>query len=331
MQPLVDTNPSHEQRFHRSSQTASAFRTGEMACRAPFDLSHSLAFLRGFSPMHGEQEIRRNLLSKAMNLEGQPVVLRLFQPRSESKSAAPRLRYALGSDRAIDPQTEAAAVDRIASFLSTDEDLQPFYGLAERDVAFVPIVGRLRGLHHVKFPSPFEAACWGVLNQRIGMPAARKMKDALVRELGARMTQDDVAYWAFPEAATVAGFGEGALCLLLGNDRKARALHAVARAFADAGDTFLRHAGHDELKTWLEGIYGVGVFTASFVLYRGFGRFERGPMSPEFTVAAKKVYGRDLSESDVRDLLARYGRWAGHWMLYVWASTFVPASAGTIG
>jgi DNA-3-methyladenine glycosylase II len=301
-------------------------RTGELACRAPFDLKHALTFLSGFTPMHGEQEICRNLLTKALMLEGQSVVFRLFQPRSDSARSAPRLRYALASDGIIDGDTERLAVDRIASFLSTDEELGPFYALAQRDAALAPVVARLRGLHHVKFPSPFEAACWGVLNQRIGMREARTMKTAIVRTIGARGACDGAVYSAFPDATRVAEYGEDGLRRLLGSDRKARAVHAVSRAFADAGEAFLRQATDDELKTWLAGIDGVGVFTTGFVLFRGFGRFERGPMSRKFTSAAERVYGRSLSVSDMHDLFGRYGRWGGHWALYVWASTFAPTS-----
>lgn len=305
---------------------ATISRTGELSCRAPFDLKHALTFLRGFTPVQGEQEICRNMLTKALMLKGKPVVFSLFQPRADGAGVAPRLRYALAADDVIDAETERLAVDRIASFLSTDEELGPFYAVAERDAALSPIVARLRGFHHVKFPSPFEAACWGVLNQRIGMREARTMKSAIVRAIGAPAACDGGVYWAFPDAARVAAYGEDGLRRLLGSDRKAKAVHAVSRAFADAGEAFLRRAGDDELKTWLAGIHGIGVFTTGFVLYRGFGRFERVPMARKLTSAAERVYGRRLSDSDMRELSGRYGRWGGHWALYVWASTFAPTS-----
>jgi 3-methyladenine DNA glycosylase/8-oxoguanine DNA glycosylase len=157
------------------------------------------------------------------------------------------------------------------------------------------------------------------------------MKNAIVQAIGARGACDGALYWAFPDAARVAEYGEDALCRLLGSDRKTKAVHEVSRAFADAGEAFLRHASDDELKTWLAGIHGVGVFTTGFVLYRGFGRFERVPMSGKLTSAAERVYGRNLSVSDMHDIFGRYGRWGGHWALYVWASTFAPTSDVAVG
>ena len=160
-------------------------------------------------------------------------------------------------------------------------------------------------------------------DQRVGLARAQAMKSALVRRLGACLTVDGAPFWAFPEAATVAVYGEAALAALLGNERKARAIHAVSRAFAAVGPEFFRDTPQDELKGWLESIHGVGEFTTGFVLYRGLGRFERLPASPGFTRAAEKVYRRPLSTADLERMAAHYGPWAGHWALYLWASGFV--------
>jgi DNA-3-methyladenine glycosylase II len=174
----------------------------------------------------------------------------------------------------------------------------------------------------VKFPTPFEAACWGVLNQRVGMLAARRMKGALVRALGAAVDLDDSTHHAFPDADAVARCDEPRLGAILGSERKAKSVAAVARAFAAVGDDFLRTAPDDEVKSWLGRIHGVGPFTEGFVLFRGLGRQGRPPESPGFLAAARSVYGQDLAPAAVASLGQRYGAWAGHWMLYVWASTF---------
>ena len=53
--------------------------------------------------------------------------------------------------------TSVEALDRIRFSLSLDDDLEPFYELAEKDGSFAPIAREQRGHHHVKFPSAFEA------------------------------------------------------------------------------------------------------------------------------------------------------------------------------
>jgi DNA-3-methyladenine glycosylase II len=297
--------------------TGQATRAGAIRCARPFDLGLSLSFLCGFGPTAGEQVIDESGLTKALMIQGRPIGVRL------AADGPNRLAYILTADGTIDRATEARALRRVTAFLSADEDLAPFYALTEGDPVMAPIARRLRGLHHVKFPSPFEAACWAVINQRIGMTHARAMKEALVQSTGDAITIGGRRHWAFPEPATVAACGEARLASILGSERKAKAVHAVGRAFAGVGETFFDDAPHQTIRAWLEGIHGVGPFTTGFVLFRGLGRFDRLPMMPQFTRAVAKVYGRPLGERDVLQLAAPYGAWAGHWALYLRASAFV--------
>jgi DNA-3-methyladenine glycosylase II len=296
-------------------------RSGRIACTAPFDFGASLAFLRGFGPMRGEQGIGADTLTKALVYRGQVVGFRVRQAGTVER---PELAYEMVSDRPISEATQEAAARRIAFFLSADEDLAPFYRRAAEDARFSPVAALLRGLHHVKFPTPFEAACWGAINQRIQQRTAKGMKQAMCRRLGGRVVMGGEEHLAFPEAEAVAAAGEEGLREVLGNDRKARVVAAVARAFVGVDEAFLRNAPLAEVEAWLLGIHGVGPFTSAFVLFRGLGRFTRQPMSPRLTAAAEEVYGRPLSNADMERLSRSYGAWGGHWALHLWASTFVP-------
>jgi DNA-3-methyladenine glycosylase II len=297
-------------------------RTGEIPCAAPFDFRHSLAFLKALPAAAGEQSIARGVLTRAVVASGQPIAIRMFQPRSADGSLAPKLRFALASSRPIDDATAAAAIDSAAFSLSADEKLSAFYALAEKDPPFARIARRLRGFHHAKLATPFEAACWAVLQRRRGVAAARQMKEALTEEYGAAIDLDDGTYLAFPDASWMARCDETRLCSILGSARKANALRALGRAFAGVSDDFLRTAPAHEVEAWLARIDGVGPWTAAFVLFRGLGRFERWPETPGFAAAIRSIYGRDLTSHAIANLGRRYARWGGHWMLYVWASTF---------
>lgn len=299
-------------------------RSGRIACARPFDLEASLAFLCGFGPMRGEQEIAAGELTKALVHRGRTVT---FTVRQAGTPERPEIAYRLVSDRPIDAGTEAAVAQRITFFLSADEDLDPFYRRAAEDPCFAPVAARLRGLHHVKFPTPFEAACWGAINQRIQLRTARAMKEAICRRLGGRMLLGGAEHLAFPEADTVAAAGEGELLAVLGNERKARAVAAIARAFAGVDEAFLHRASLAEVEAWLLDIHGVGPFTSAFVLFRGLGRFCRQPMSGKLTEAAEAVYRRRLTTADMDRLWQGYGPWGGYLALYLHASTFVRGNA----
>jgi DNA-3-methyladenine glycosylase II len=292
---------------------------------APFDLSRSLTFLRGFSPMQGEQTITATTLTKAVVCGDKAVA---FRVRQKGDRERPTLDVDLFSRGPLGAGRWRDVLGRVRAFLSADEDLAPFHALAAADPAMAPLASRLRGLHHVRFPSAFEAACWGVINQRIQLQQARAMKDALVRQAGSGVEVDGLAHWAFPEPAAVTSLGEEELARLLPGGRRAKAVLAVARAFEGVDEGALRQAPLDEVREWLRGIHGVGPFTSGFVLYRGLGRFDGAAMvSPRLVSAAERLYGRSLSARDVAHLATGYGSWGGHWMLYVWASTFVDTPA----
>ncbi len=144
----------------------------EISLREPFDFSLTLGFLRAFSPMAGEQRVSGDALTKSWMVGETAVAVTM-------KQRGARLSCAL--DKRLDAKTEAALADRVASFVSADEDLTELYALASRDEQFAPVAKKLRGFHHPKFGTPFEAAIWSVLNQRVGIAQARKMKAALVR------------------------------------------------------------------------------------------------------------------------------------------------------
>lgn len=114
-------------------------------------------------------------------------------------------------------------------YLGLRDDLTEFYQLARHDPPFARVVERLYGYHQVKFPSPLELLCWAILCQRVPMPVARKMKQALVEAVGNRTTLGGKSRWAFPDAEQLAAFDEAELHRLIGNQRKAGYLYRSVR------------------------------------------------------------------------------------------------------
>lgn len=298
---------------------------------APFDFAHTLAFVAGFSPMAGEQSLSAPLagpsahITKALSLDGRAVVFRVRGATSEAGDREhPALAVDLFSANPLAPGARTAALAHVASYLGASDDLAAFYAAAAPDRAFAPLTHRYRGLRHVRFPTPFEAACWGVIHQRTPLSSARRMKDALTRRAGPSLGVDGVDYRAFPEPDAVCRLDEAELAALLPGGRRAKAVAALARAFLDVDERFLREGAIAEVRAWLRAIHGVGPFTSGFVLYRGLGRFDGATLvAPRLVEAASRQYGRALTASDVRRLAEGYGSWGGYWMLYVWASRFV--------
>lgn len=289
---------------------------------APFDLAHSLTFLQCFGPMRGEQTVTRETLTKALSCGGQAVVVRV---RQKGGCDRPTLDVDLHASRPLGEGRWRDALGRVRRFLGADEDLAPFYARAAQDPGIADVATKLRGLHHVRFPSPFEAACWAVINQRVGQDSARATKAALVQRAGVRLDVEGAAHWAFPEPAAIVDLGEGEIARLIPGSQRARAVFEVARAFASVDEAFLREAPVERVRDWLRAIHGVGPFTSSFVLYRGLGRFDGAPLvAPRLAAIASKRYRRPLDPQEVSRMAGDYGPWGGHWMLYLWASSFLP-------
>lgn len=295
----------------------------EIRPTAPFNLPLTLSFLRGFGPTRGEQDVGERHVAKAFLVRGRPVAVRVGD--GGSRGGSPTLSAEVFSDRMLDEAEAREALARMAAMLTAHEDLAPFYARAGEDAEYAPLVSRFRGLHHVRFASAFEAACWGVINQRIGLQAARRMKEALVRRAGAAIVVGGAEHWAFPDPRAVLEVGEQELSRLVPGGRRAAAVSAVARAFAQVPSSFLAEAPVEDVRAWLLAIHGVGPFASSFVLYRGLGRFGGAAfaLAPRLVEAAERQYGRSLGARGATKLAESYGAWGGHWMLYLWASTFI--------
>ena len=67
---------------------------------APFDLSLTLAFLAGFSPTRGEQEVTDHEVTKAFFVRGRPVAVRARGVGRDRERPAPSPRRRSGCWRA---------------------------------------------------------------------------------------------------------------------------------------------------------------------------------------------------------------------------------------
>lgn len=275
----------------------------------PFNFDLTLAFLNGFPPMRGEQTLAREL-RKATRLNGQTVGFAL-------RPAGTGVECELFPERPLSQPEEKALLERLSFFLALEVDLEPFYALAEQDQAFRPVLDRLRGFHQPRFLTPFEVACWAVIHQR--MPLARRVKLALAEQFG--------GVWeglpAFPEPRDLAHLSEDDFFKLIPNERKARALTEIVAAFQNVTTRELVDKPYDEVRDWLRGLYGIGEWSALFILVRGLGRLQnivvqdsKSAFLREMLQAARPVYG-ELTPEQLWAKAKQYGAQQGQWAIYL--------------
>jgi DNA-3-methyladenine glycosylase II len=151
----------------------------------------------------------------------------------------------------------AAAAAQAGRFLALDVDARGWPDVARRDPVIADAQDRLPGLRPCGFHSPYEAAFWSVLSQRVRIIQAARLRDDLIRRHGDS--------GAVPPPALLR-----TLDLDLPG-RKTEYLHAVADAALEGrldGER-LRSLDPDEAVRIVQQVKGLGPFAAELVVIRG--------------------------------------------------------------
>ncbi len=192
-----------------------------------------------------------------------------------------------------------AAAAQVSRFLSLDVDGRDWPKVGERDPIIADAQKRLPGLRPCGFYSPYEAAAWSVLSQRIRIVQAAKLHKELVRDHG-----DD---GAFPSPAQL----RSAELTLPG--RKVEYLRAVAEAALDGlfDGAALRAMPAQEAMDQVQQVKGLGPFAAELVVIRGANAPDVAPTS-ERRLADEIVhrYGTGATLEDVADKWRPFRTWA---------------------
>ncbi|MCD2189960.1 DNA-3-methyladenine glycosylase family protein [Actinomycetospora soli] len=214
--------------------------------RGPWSLATGAAFWEGFAPAALPPAAGGHLTTTfRSDTDWTPVHAEVAQ---DGDVARVRVRGA--------GDLEAAAA-QVARFLALDVDASGWPGIGAAD----PVIGQaqraLPGLRPCGFHSPYEAAAWAVLAQRLRIVVAARLRTELIGRHG-----DE---GAFPAPAVLRG-----LDLDLPG-RKAEYLHAVADAALEGrlDGAALHHADPERSVADLQQIRGIGPFAAELVVLRG--------------------------------------------------------------
>lgn len=218
----------------------------ELACAGPWSLATSRTFWEGFAPARlasgGDEALRTTFLAES---DWSPV------------EAVVRQVDDVAVIEVSGPGELDAAATQVARFLSLDIDARDWPDVGSRDPVIADAQRRLPGLRPCGFHSPYEAATWTVLSQRIRISQAAAVRDAIIERYGAA--------GAFPAPAQLRR-----LDLDLPG-RKGAYLRAVADAALEGvldGPGLRRMPAEDALRQLRE-IHGIGPFASELVLLRG--------------------------------------------------------------
>ena len=250
-----------------------------------YKLGASVRFLEGFAPADYQAGSEPDRLRLAFVADGM----------GEGDCYAGAYIYQDGGTVMVETYGEAEPArvrDQATRILSLDVDGRGFPEVGERD----PVVGELQrrypGLRPVLFWSPYEAAAWAIIGNRIRIVQAAKLKARMSRELGEAVRLRGEESDAFPGPSRLAGLED--FPGLFG--RKAEWLRALAVA-ARGGKLDvprLRSMPAREALDGLKKLSGIGSFAAELILLRGTGEPDHLPTNePRLARAVAMAYGLD--------------------------------------
>jgi DNA-3-methyladenine glycosylase II len=255
----------------------------------PWSLATSKTFWEGFAPAALAPRAEPQELRSAFCVEGD---WRRAEVAVTQQGGTATVVVTGGGD------LEAAAA-QACRFLSLDVDARGWPDVGRRDPVIADAQARLPGLRPCGFHSPYEAAAWSVLSQRVRIVQAARLREDLVSRHG----EDG----AFPPPQVLRS-----LDLDLPG-RKAEYLGAVADAALEGrlDGTALRSVDPDEAVRMVQQINGLGPFGAELVVIRGANAPDAVPRHErrlDAEVSAR--YGPTRTLSDVSEAWRPFRTWA---------------------
>jgi DNA-3-methyladenine glycosylase II len=160
--------------------------------------------------------------------------------------------------------------------LGTDRNLSAFHRRAREIPWLAPLARRMRGLRPPRYPELFEACANAILFQQVSLSAASAIMRRLLSVVGTEVEHEGVPLVMFPAAERFLAAKDAKLRAAGLSANKLATLRRVAESVASGA---LTEAMLDELPSevaalLLQGIKGIGPWTAALILLRGLGRID---------------------------------------------------------
>jgi len=261
----------------------------EFEVLGPWSLETSQRFWEGFTPAALAGDPAGPRLRTVFCAEGD-----WRRAEAQVTQAGDTTRVVLAGDGDLD-----AAVVQVCRFLALDVDGRGWPQVGRRDPVIADAQARLPGLRPCGFHSPYEAAAWSVLAQRLRIVQAARLRAELITRHG----EDG----AFPPPHALARPG------LDLPGRKGEYLRAVAEAALDGllDGAALRALDPGQAVSRVQQVKGLGPFAAELVVVRGANAPDALPRHERrLDAEIAERYGPGRILADVSQAWRPYRTWA---------------------
>jgi DNA-3-methyladenine glycosylase II len=197
----------------------------------------------------------------------------------EGSGHVPNLRVTLSCQEGITARVKRDALSAVRKMLGLATDLRPFYRLAAGQAPLSDLVEEFSGVKPPCFPTLFEALVNSVACQQLTLDVGILLINRLAERFGIGFDRDGTTQYAFPRPEDLADIAETDIRDLGYSAQKARAVKELARTFLRRGDDLIRIAKmtNGEVVGYLQGLRGIGRWSAEYALLRGLGRLDVFP------------------------------------------------------
>ena len=285
----------------------------------PFDFELTAGYHAYFQARSGADNVEDGVYRRLLDLDGRLVLVSVCATDSVD---SPELAIELRGEGLSDADGEPAAA-QVRWMLGIDQELPPFYALAESDPALAGLARRFRGLHLPRTATLFEALTMAILSQQISASVARTMRTLLIERYGARSEFDGVTYYAFPRPEAVLSALPEELREVKLSRSKAEYVRVIAGAALEQGWDELYGLPDDEVVGRLTALRGVGNWTAQWALVRGLARPDALPLGDlALRRGVSRLWrdGETVTDAEVETIAERWRPWRSYATAYLFAA-----------
>lgn len=241
----------------------------------PYDFNLTAGYATYFRRTTGAESYQDGVFQRSLDVGD---TLCLANVRSLGTMDSPSLEVGIIGTK-LDKAVVTKAQKQISWILGIDQNLLPFYRMAQNDRALSPLVKRLRGLHIPHTASIYEALVQAILGQQINSHVARLLRTLLIETYGPTLEISGNIYHCFPRATNLATAGITGLRAIKLSARKAQYIVDISNRIilGQLDLESLRLRPDEEVIRTLTSLRGVGLWTTHWLFIRALGRNDGFP------------------------------------------------------
>lgn len=294
-----------------------AVRT-ELTCQIPLPGNFRAGDVLAFHQRDAEQiseHVDASTLHKGILWAGQAARLSVEFAQGEVRASL-----------AIDGRPESLQHDEleqlVCRMLGLLQPVDDFEASLREHPQLGPVIARNTGLRVPQTATPFEALAWAIIGQQISVSAAVSIRRRFIQAVG---HQHSSGLWCFPDAKAVTATHFDVLRETGLSRTKAETILAISEQVEQQSlplDSWLGDTPAETIETHLQQIRGVGPWTISYALLRGFGWMD-GSLHGDVAVRRnlQALLGRSdkLTEKEARLWLENFSPWRALVAAHLWA------------